>query len=60
MRQQNLKLPPSKEVAARGCETVDAAPNQGNVTAAQPVVDAGVSGVGHWQGDGNNIKFVKE
>lgn len=57
----DLKVPASKEeVRSPERETVDAAPNKGNVIEAQPVVDAGPDAcTGHWEGNGPDIKYVK-
>ena len=54
-------IPASKEeVLQPKLETVDAAKQHGNVMEAQPVVCAGCeSGTGHWEGDGQSVKFVK-
>jgi hypothetical protein len=54
-----IKVPPSSD--ARGTvESVSGAVNHGNVMDAQPVVDSGADcGVGHWEGDCTNVKFVK-
>ena len=41
-----------------GLETVSATPNQGCVCEGQPVVDGPSEGVGNWEGDCKNIKFV--
>lgn len=55
-----IKVPPSNDARA-GVETVSAACNHGNVIDAAPVVDAGHdSGCGHWEGDGRDLKFVKD
>jgi hypothetical protein len=41
-------------------ETVSSTPNHGCPREAQPVKDAGHdSGVGHWEGDGQDVHFVK-
>ena len=52
----------AEKLAAPGVakETVSSTPNCGHVMDAQPVVDAGHdSGVGHWEGNGSDLKFVK-
>lgn len=51
---------PTEEVRAPKRETVSATPNDPKDMCAQPVVDGGHDcGVGHWQGDGTDIRFVK-
>lgn len=61
MKSKKVSVPKSKEdVLQPKLETIDAAPQKGEVMCAQPVVCAGVdSGVGHWEGDGPSIHFVK-
>lgn len=59
--EDGAKVPTSTEcVLAPMRETVSSTPNKGCVCPAQPVVDAGHdSGVGYWQGDGQDLKFVR-
>ena len=54
-------IPKSKEVVLQPkLETVDGAKQHGNVIDAQPTVCGGCdSGTGHWEGDGQSVKFVK-
>jgi hypothetical protein len=52
---------PGSNCENAGKETCSGAPNHGNVTEAAPLVDAGImAGCGHWEGDGTDIKFVKD
>jgi hypothetical protein len=50
----------TEEVLQPKLETVDSAKQHGEELVAHPTVDAGCeSGVGHWEGDGRSVKFVK-
>jgi len=50
----------TEKVLSPKTETVDSAPQHGCVLEAAPVFDAGKdSGVGHFEGDCYDIKFVK-
>ena len=58
---KDVRIPASKEqVLNPAIETVDAAENHGCPMEAQPVVDAGNVGPGHWEGNGPDVKFVLE
>lgn len=55
-----VKVPAGTETEHKSDETVSATPNNGSECDAQPVVDGGHDcGVGHWEGNGKDIKFVK-
>ncbi|MGB8834044.1 MAG: hypothetical protein WCC95_17980 [Candidatus Sulfotelmatobacter sp.] len=54
-----MKVPPSSD-ARKTVETVSSPTNHGCVIDAAPTVDGGAdSGVGHWEGDCCDVKFVK-
>lgn len=58
---EGIKVPAGTETEHKPLEeTVSAAPNHGCECEAQPTVDGGHDcGVGHWSGNGKDIKFVK-
>jgi len=51
-------VPASTEDTLSKEETLDSAPQHG-VKITPKTFDGPASGVGHWQGDGDKVKFVK-
>jgi hypothetical protein len=48
----------TEEVLNPAVETVSSTPNKGCVLSAQPVIDAADCGTGHWEGNGQDLRFV--
>jgi hypothetical protein len=60
MKNKNIEVPTSAADDNKN-QSISSADQKGNVIEAQPVADAGIdSGVGHFEGLGCDIRFVKE
>jgi hypothetical protein len=59
MKDKECSVPKSTEQTLSDRETVDSAPQHGNVISAQPTVDAGEVKPGRWVGNGPSLKYIE-